>query len=389
MEKAAKMSSIPEEIHHEILLRSPVKLLLVCKSVCKNWYYLISTSDFVKTHITIQEKKPNLMLKGSLRTSGSRPLYFIDYDSLVSTSIVEDKPIDVIEMDHPFKSLGYDVVQLWGSSNGLICIRVFTFAGYNNLFCLWNPATREFREIPKPPVKFPDAKLHAFGYDHKNDDYKVAIGVQVIGIGTQVQVYTLASDSWKAGKTVPYWFSHKTAGVLFNGDFHWLSEDEDKFLLPSMDISDETFKEMQLSNELSSKDMEEYLFLGVLEGCLCLFVSTDVNGQFEIWEMLDYGVPESWTKCCVIAHESIINQQYFLSLVLSFKNGGIVLLNSNGLVLYDLNNGSARELKINNHPLLNFDNTKNYFGSLVSLNSDTYVGGEDDGRINKNTKKVL
>lgn len=64
--------------------------------------------------------------------------------------------------------------------------------------------------------------------------------------------------------------------------------------------------------------------------------------------------------------------------MLSFKNGVILFLTANGLVSYDPKDGSSRQLKINNDPLLNFFGSKDYIESLVSLKSGTYVGGEDD-----------
>lgn len=59
------MSSVPEEIYQEILLKVPVKSLSVRKCVCRSWFALISNSDFVKMHLslTIQNENPNLILR--------------------------------------------------------------------------------------------------------------------------------------------------------------------------------------------------------------------------------------------------------------------------------------------------------------------------------------
>lgn len=78
--------------------------------------------------------------------------------------------------------------------------------------------------------------------------------------------------------------------MIFNGDLHWLPLGQDNYVLLSLDISDETFKEMQLPIEVLKENMNRYMFLGVLEGCLCVLVSSVVNDRFEVWEMLDYGV---------------------------------------------------------------------------------------------------
>ncbi|XP_026384889.1 F-box/kelch-repeat protein At3g06240-like [Papaver somniferum] len=179
-------------------------------------------------------------------------------------------------MDYPFKSLSN---RLLGSSNGLICMRLF--ARYRNLVCLWNPTTREYKEIqPLSSIEpYDRVRLHDFGYDRKTDDYKLEIGVQTDRrmSSTLVQVFALASDSWKTGKTIPYWFSRdQRYGVICNGDFHWLAAplDQDIYFLLSFDISDETFKEMQLPKEIFKEYMYQYLFLGVLEGRLCILFSS-------------------------------------------------------------------------------------------------------------------
>ncbi|XP_026379848.1 F-box/kelch-repeat protein At3g06240-like [Papaver somniferum] len=371
------MSSFPEELYHEILLRLPVKSLLVCKSVCWNWYALISTSDFVETHIAIQEEKPILMLEGSHRNISI--VYSINYDSLASSSIGD--AIDAIEMDYPFKSLGYGIVQLFGSANGLVCVWLFDNGGNRYCICLWNPATGEYKEIPPLSAirKYCHVQLHAFGYDRKTDDYKLLMGVEAPESkdSTLIHVYRLASNSWVTGKTIPCRFHYdQRSGVSSNGDLHWVPLGHDKYLLLSLDISDENFKEMQIPKELACNNANQYLFLGVLEWCLCLLVSLHVDGQFEVRVMLEYGVRESWTKRYVIGHESLIHKQFFFRIVWSFENGKMLFLNGDGLVLYDLKYGSATELILPNNPFLYFIHTKSYFESLVSPNSGTYNGGE-------------
>ncbi|XP_026385022.1 F-box protein CPR1-like [Papaver somniferum] len=370
------MTTIPEEIYYEILLRLPVKSLLACKCVCKNWYALISTSNFVKLHqkLTIQKNNPMLMLK----VNGITQLYSIDYDSLPSSSVCEIKDYD-IEIDHPFKS--YYCVGFSGSCNGIICTWLIDWSDDWDVFCLWNPATREYKELPKSPIEISidNVCVHGFGYDNKTDNYKLVVGREANGSkdSTLVQVYTLASNSWKIGQTVNYHFFHfQTSGVLVNGNLHWLAPGQNNCLLLSLDIADESFKEMQLPRHILEMEMNKDLCIGVLQECLCLLVSSDVNGvkaHSEVWEMLDYGIQESWTKRYVMAHESIINDHKYFRLVRSLKNEEILLLTGNILVLYEPKHRKARELKINNFL---FKNAETYFESLVSLNSGTYVGGE-------------
>ncbi|XP_026444066.1 putative F-box protein At3g16210 isoform X2 [Papaver somniferum] len=227
-----------------------------------------------------------------------------------------------------------------GASNGLIWIWLFDYTGARDSLCLWNPATREYKQIPNPSVYGGNSLLH---------------------------VYTLASNSWKVGKKATYRFPYnmERRGVLVNADFHWLAVAEYKYFLLSLDISDESFKEMQLPKEfLTTKD--PHMVLGELEGCLCLLMRSYVNGvkiQLEVWEMLEFGVPEAWTKRYIISRESIISDQFFLRNAWSFKNAEILFLGRTSLVLYDPKDGNVTEFKIDN---TYYHYAENYFESLVS-----------------------
>ena len=48
---------ITEDIVFEILLRVPVRSLLICKCVCKFWYSLISDQHFIKSHLKLSTIK--------------------------------------------------------------------------------------------------------------------------------------------------------------------------------------------------------------------------------------------------------------------------------------------------------------------------------------------
>ncbi|XP_026449244.1 uncharacterized protein LOC113349488 [Papaver somniferum] len=118
--------------------------------------------------------------------------------------------------------------------------------------------------------------------------------------------------------------------------------------------------------------------LGVSEGRLCV-VKKDYFGpdaRLEFWEMLDYGVEESWTRRYIIIHESILMDNNF-RMMWSFENGKFLFLSTGTLALYDPEDGSVRGLN-NKHDIYFMDGAS-YFESMVSLKSGTYFGG--DGRI--------
>lgn len=197
------MSSIPEEIYLQILLRVSVKSTFVCKRVCKTWFSLISDLGFANMHLDFTPYRnisENLMATGLLYDF--IVIHSIKYDSL-QPSLWEKS--EFTEMSYPYEAL-YKI-RLLGSCNGLVCL-VYTGRGEEFFFCVWNPATRGYKKINKPEDKFRiwDTRMYAFGYDFKNDDYKLVLGVGNNETGTAVHVYTLKSDSWKCTITIQYYF---------------------------------------------------------------------------------------------------------------------------------------------------------------------------------------
>ncbi|XP_026398277.1 F-box protein CPR1-like [Papaver somniferum] len=91
----------------------------------------------------------------------------------------------------------------WGTCNGSVCLTTTC----KNYIVLWNPATKEFKELPVPirsDNRFSYTK-YGFGYDDKIDDFKV---ISFLGIQEkphcEVRVYTLKSSSWRRLETIPY-----------------------------------------------------------------------------------------------------------------------------------------------------------------------------------------
>ncbi|KAI3901131.1 hypothetical protein MKW92_004530 [Papaver armeniacum] len=438
------MSSIPEDIYLQILLRVPVKSTCVCKCVCKNWLSLISDPAFVKLHLefTLHRNISNNLMLGGYDNRSRHSIYSISCDSL-EPSVWEKNEFAVSEMCYPYLSLGKSgyKVQFVGCCNGLVCL-VFSdildrednqdYASVGReefFFCLWNPATQEYKKTPKPTyeIDFEDIAMYAFGYDEENKDYKLVVGATSTDTSSAVHIYTLGCDSWRSVVFVSYLFlSYWKSGVLVNGSFHWLalegSEDSEDSLIVSFDICKERFKEMELSTKLAVPKNNPLVFIteAVLEECLCLILVFGANdpanvddadndpahiedhadndpahnedhadndpAYIEVWVMQNYGVPESWTKRYVITHEIItrnitMHYPFNLRFIFSSKNGQILLMEQGKLVLYDPKDGTAIEREMGS--VLCFSSGANYFESLVSVNSGSYAR---KGQIEESTE---
>ncbi|XP_026415860.1 F-box protein CPR1-like [Papaver somniferum] len=374
-------NKLPEEIYHEILIRLPVKSVLKSKSVCKSWYSQISNPNFVKSHLN--QTKNNSSSNSRLLLGIGDDLHSIGYDSLVPSMDFEDS---AVRMRYPFK-LQIQCVRLFGSCDGLVFLWLYGCSVYSDdgedILCAWNPATREYKNIPQSPsIHFNDICINGLVYDGKNDDYKFVIGADGLSeLTTFVEIFSLRSNSWERILT-PYWSTYgdwKT-GVLVNGDLHWLAKGECGVCIVYLDISCGMpwFKEIQLPTVPNL----EFLIVGVLEeGCLCVVSDNGDSvglGRVQVWEMKVYGVRESWTKRYVITNEritkSVMVTEPGWKIIWSFKNGKIVFMDSHKLVLYDPKHRTAVERNLDR--LAYFTSEANYVESLFSLNSDTYVGTE-------------
>ncbi|KAI9100786.1 hypothetical protein K1719_024148 [Acacia pycnantha] len=123
-----------------------------------------------------------------------------------------------------------------------------------------------------------------FGFDSKNNDYKV---VRLMNVRSEqetplVEVYSLVSHSWKR-------ITVRVPQSLFNYD-----------CLPPVFVN-ETFQELMLPQELNLRQCRVSRLL-VVEGGHSLAVVVDRTvthrGRWvrDIWVMKEYGMNESWTQ---------------------------------------------------------------------------------------------
>ncbi|XP_026384765.1 F-box protein CPR1-like [Papaver somniferum] len=397
--------TLPDDVIQEILTRLPAKSIINCRCVCKTWFSLISERDFVKRHLdhTIHSKKQSKFM--CIIEDATKPYYplisTVSYDDTLYSSSFMSGDEDYVEIDPPLIDFAYPVHFL-GSVNGLICIMFHTSVvdGLVPFFVIWNPTTREYKILPPSQNRVTDKKefsIYSFGYDHKSDNYKL-VKAEFLQDGFvelpptseedvhAAEIYSLESDSWRIIETIPYHMLRyvpydSVSGVLVNGVRHWLAKRKyltkglkEDFIV-SFDFSDERFKQMQLPKSFQNKTAWRPLWtVGVLEECLCVVRHVwEPCIQVEIWVMQDYGVQESWTKRFVICStetRDILNLDP-ARVIWSFKDDKFLLLkikDKRQFVLYDPKQDTVTSCsKV-------IRGAENYVESLVSLNSDIYVG---------------
>ncbi|XP_026378963.1 F-box protein CPR1-like [Papaver somniferum] len=389
------ISSAPEDISQEILLRLPVKSLLRSKSISKYFNFLIRSSNFIKKHLNHSIQKNNVTF--IFPNYDLRETQFISLNPLLDSPSAKPDGFVTNSRHFSFIKSGWKIDYFCGSSNGLLCVCCINTRVSEDLdevgCCLsddddikeeqifvLNPSTREFKKILVPRRVCNRGimlrSLFWFDYDCKIDDYKVVRVVDFGGSGKEsfeVEVYTLGSDSWKRIGNVSYKFE-KHHGVLVSGALHWfaVSSVQQLKVLVSLDIVNERFVEVLLPKERLTypeeplEDVKYVKNVGELGGRLCLLFHV-FGVRVDLWVMQEYGVRDSWTKSFTIIDESI-TKTCSLSLKWNFVDNRILLQADDKLILYDPKSERCRKLT----DCESNKDAVNYVTSLVSLNSGRY-----------------
>ncbi|KAK4270219.1 hypothetical protein QN277_023281 [Acacia crassicarpa] len=310
---AGNMPFLPEEIIRYILMRLPVKTLIRSRFVCKHWENLIRTPSFISEHLHHYRthQSPSLLLQ---RRYNLRLL-----DCKMKIHKVHIAP--VIGSANTF--------QIVGSSNGLLCVNVYRYPVYCPCpsLLLWNPATREVRQLPPitPNTKGADLPFQlppdrrgvylpfriGFGFSPVINDYKVVITYHDATVITNdydfpfevllVVVYSLSSGSWKKVE-----FGIKNVGldeqsVTVNGIMFWpgFGRNPDThtyyFATVSFDIANEVFTLTPTPTPDWSTSTSRLTMYEKKLALLSFFATQDSEYLIELWVMED-GSGASWAK---------------------------------------------------------------------------------------------
>ncbi|KAJ7980151.1 F-box protein family [Quillaja saponaria] len=277
---------LPQELIIEILLRLPVKSLVLFRCVSKTWLSLISNSQFGELHFQ----------RDSAHTQ--RLLYISpsEVQSLDFNASFHDDSASV-KLSFPF-GWPSNAVEIMGSCNGFLCLEV----GITGYF-LWNPSTNVYKRLPDP--RFPSLEsenvfLYGFGCDTSTNDYLVVlVGYDTAApiVKTHVEFYSLKTNSWEEIQEPSYQYMNSgddtRAGVLLNGAIHWFAYRLDgPTVIVAFDLSEKKLREVPVHDGIESYEPYDY-DLGVIGGCLSI---TYMNNKAEIWLMKEYNVKSSWTK---------------------------------------------------------------------------------------------
>ncbi|EYU22631.1 hypothetical protein MIMGU_mgv1a025626mg [Erythranthe guttata] len=284
--------NIPQEIIEEILCRLPVKSLSRFKCVSPSGRSMISSKQFIKTHLQ-RSKKIESFADQRITSTCQGKLKACSLSSLLTEPVIRAFSIDFFPMNS-----SNDIV-IVGSCNGLICVLVDACR-----FFLLNPSTRESKELPDffTGAMFPknvgSIRGYGFGFDESSGDYKVCVVCYMMLVfGSNVtfpstaRVYSLKVDSWGRNlffKDVCIFGSAK----FVSGKLHWISDFKTKSKWDDVcfDLKSETFGIVKQASCIEGYYSPR---LGVLKGYLCVFSGYSPTSMFDVWIWNEYGVEDS------------------------------------------------------------------------------------------------
>ncbi|KAH6774960.1 protein tyrosine phosphatase 1 [Perilla frutescens var. hirtella] len=244
------------ELVHEILLRLPVKALLRCKCVCKEWCALIQSPSFVDRHFSQESNPECLIFHLFYKTVDCDPYAFAMYQDVERHSRVE-------ESNHlPRMPTSFRVIEFKGPAKGVFCVS--NDLGFVGLF---NPAMREFKTLPPLPLHdvsdIENSPTVGLGLEPSSGDHKV-VAFQKWDYQTFACVYSLSSNSWKRIEDVGPLNIVCFGGVdslcepFLNGVYHWHANlrNGGGFAILAFDMRNDKFQVIQVPDCLRSSQRE-------------------------------------------------------------------------------------------------------------------------------------
>ncbi|XP_071730057.1 F-box protein At3g07870-like [Rutidosis leptorrhynchoides] len=326
-----------------ILVRLPVKTIVHCKCVCRDWLNLITDSHFINLHLT------------------ESPEYFMLLDdctnSLRLLDIQEEDGANHLHHD-PIMSLNLNLAPIFqnaqlfvdGSVNGLICLTGSD--GTSDMAYICNPITREYMILPKQidSTECNIVNSYGFGVSSLTGEYKVMRVIQTIRTSQAVpaaDVYTLGTGQWRRlGHLAYFIYGHR--GTFLNNHFHWHICDYEDTLekICTFDIDNEKFQLFPSPPLDLEEDIHFERMMGVVKGCLCYSYYTFC--EFTMWVMKVYGIKNSWQKEVLINQNICPNLRWSLNMhfvpIGSLKDGRFLMMYDQGkLFVYHPDTSTTQE----------------------------------------------
>ncbi|KAJ8441884.1 hypothetical protein Cgig2_014353 [Carnegiea gigantea] len=345
----------------EMLCRMSVRQLLQLRCVSKLWHSLIDKHTFIMKHYQARYKMlkeendiPFFTDKPSVYGS-SDPVHFYLLSKKFDNFLMCLTP-DLHRDAAPYFIDNSEISRTLycaGVVHGVVLLHWF---GEN--LGLWNPATREFKLLPRPRSNLPDhvkeyvGTFNSMGFDPKSNDLKI---VRSVDLTTDLddaeseqkliyETYSLRANSWKSlEEPHPHLYFHDSVSDgCFNGVHYWPADELDsgtfcalRTVLLSFDYTTDSFRlldapptgyEDESKGELSIAKYKELLAVLFTDKGLA-----DNMCRIDVWvatrfDENNHGIPLSWDYVLSIGPMPKFHNLWFTA----FLPDGDVLLTLQG-----------------------------------------------------------
>ncbi|PQM40525.1 F-box/kelch-repeat protein [Prunus yedoensis var. nudiflora] len=368
------ITDVPKSVLEDVIIKLPTKSIIMCKSVCKTWYSLISDPAFARLHFAQAEAYP--MVRPMDRRSVSRNLFLVELEDssgfdlkdhdcnrsrvhmnlskykfplchaeqllnyhnvMPSHETEREVHMKITQIDDNNKKMDFsDTIaymkqyddnkyNLVNSCNGLLCLSDFFM---NRPAAVCNPITGEFINLPHGPKHAKAMTLigSGLGFSPRTNLYKVVriLKEQTPDRNKVAEIHTLGTGSWKSVGTAPCSDSELSFPTCVKGMLYWFCHGRTGCSVISFDLDTEEFQSVpSLPFWKGGRDVS----MGDLGGslCLCKTLSYKINA----WVMDDSGPQKLWIMNISIhtgfrrrwPHGVYIPMKYF-------ENDGLLMFNS-------------------------------------------------------------
>ncbi|XP_021743843.1 F-box protein CPR30-like [Chenopodium quinoa] len=354
------------ELLINILLRLPVKTLVICICTCRTLQSFITSPNFIAAYTNKSKQNSFVFLKYHTDSFGKNIKrvneYFWLHPDNNSLNVKDFKGKNL-----PMKCYGSYFYKIVGCCNGVICLTCNSSAT-SYIIYLWNPSIRKYIHVPDPNVMY---KTHGrfnnvclgFGFNELANDYKIIRVVYIHRIDlfeevpVLVEVYSVSARSWRyIENSSPNHLlqMQQCTQCFFKGAIHWMGYNRlnrGLSAIVTFDVVDESFGEVKLPASLEGSNSS---FRGLINRvCWDMLALIQVNsGCCQIWVMKKYGVADSWTKMFTYAHPTL---RPIMPAISIRKNKDILMLTTKSELIWEIQDATMDNFL---HRLRAFENFK-------------------------------
>ncbi|RLM60462.1 F-box protein [Panicum miliaceum] len=342
-------AALPEDQVFELLTRVPLDDLAACRVVSTRWRRITYEPAFAPLHC-----RRAAAVSGYFVQSMARHRYRADFVSMHAS------PAAAVSLD--FLPSAHVRLEAVAAHRGLACC-VEADTRRRPCYYVCKPATRQWRALPNPRVRFRTAATAMVARPSSGGaaaaEFKIArFSVPALRDRLRCEVFDSRRFAWRRAADVPLCpdsLDPSAPAVRAHGAVHWLrwpdqlTGAQDVF---AFDLRTEAWRLVPLPREVDERDDPwARKQISAVEGRLCLMVTTEAAAVdeevLEVWGMAGYAEGR-WEKKMAVSLKSLQAQEGNAMILQDLYSSDVAFLDTFCRVMwYDFLRGKMAEVKVN------------------------------------------